>query len=91
MWPDPTQAPGGLGALVKPVYHVWGKFQTASGAADPGAGVWRTGAVLHGVQRTCVQRAMAAACGELRAARSTEQWWCLASEGLDARSHAQAH
>ncbi|KIZ06640.1 hypothetical protein MNEG_1308 [Monoraphidium neglectum] len=48
MWPDPTQAPGGLGALVKPVYHVWGKFQTASGAADPGAGVWRTGAGIDG-------------------------------------------
>lgn len=30
MWPDPVAAPGGLGALFKPVYHVWGSFQVVS-------------------------------------------------------------
>jgi hypothetical protein len=27
MWPEPVAAPGGLGALFKPVYHVWGTFK----------------------------------------------------------------
>ncbi|GBF90010.1 hypothetical protein Rsub_02716 [Raphidocelis subcapitata] len=26
MWPEPVPAPGGLGALFKPVFHVWGNF-----------------------------------------------------------------
>lgn len=38
MWPDPVPAPGGLGALFKPVFHVWGNFVEVRPRAVPHSG-----------------------------------------------------